>query len=66
MPSRDPAIEVGSERFDNMVITGVLVQKRWAYCLDPLCTTMINLHMKALEKGAIFTKETRKNSYNDR
>jgi len=41
-----------------MMIIGAIVQKRWGYCLDPRCHTMINLNMKALEneKGGNISK----------
>ncbi len=39
-----------------MMIIGAIVQKRWGYCLDPRCHTMIDLNMKALEKGGNISK----------
>ena len=54
--SRDLAFEMGSKRLANLVIAGIIVQNRWGNYLDPRCNTVIDLHMKSLEKRGVFRK----------
>ncbi|RLC25655.1 MAG: 2-oxoacid:ferredoxin oxidoreductase subunit gamma [Deltaproteobacteria bacterium] len=68
VPSRDLALEVGNERLANMVVLGAAVEKSGVVrlkavekalfpALDPRYHKMIEMNVKALERGARFVRE---------
>jgi len=68
VPSRELALEVGDERFANMVVLGAAVQKSGVVtikslqkalypALDVRYHRMIDLNKLALERGAQFVKD---------
>ena len=68
VPSRELALEVGNERLSNMVVLGATAQESGAVRLESLKKAlypaldhryykMIEMNMKALERGARFVKE---------
>jgi 2-oxoglutarate ferredoxin oxidoreductase subunit gamma len=70
VPSRELAVEVGNERLANMVVLGATVRKtgvvrlrslkRALYpALDPRYHKMIDMNVKAMERGARFIEEAR-------
>lgn len=68
VPSRELSLEVGNEKLSNMVILGAAVQKSGVVkresmkkglypALDPRYHKMIDMNIKALEKGAQFVED---------
>ena len=69
VPSRELALEVGNERLTNMVILGATVQKSGVVsikslknglypALDKRYHNMIDINIKAMERGASFVTES--------
>jgi 2-oxoglutarate ferredoxin oxidoreductase subunit gamma len=68
VPSRDLALEVGNERLANMIILGATVQRSGVVSIKALTNAlypaldkryhkMIDINIKAMERGARFAKE---------